>query len=107
MTRDRLLWTLDGTGAELVRRGSQAKMLITEAQQMLDSIEKRVSKVLGVRGAPDRFDERTNDERDPVKLLITLACIGTELAGKLERFDIGDAHSIKCAGGGRHSRPAA
>ena len=81
--------TLEGRGAELGRRGSDAKVLITRVQEMLDRIEDRVSRVLGVRGAPDSFD-------DPkaLELLITLASIGTELGTFLAPLDIGAARSI-------------
>jgi hypothetical protein len=82
--------TLDGRGAELVRvDGSDAKVLIAGVQQMLDRIDERVSRVLGVRGAPDSFD----DSR-ALELLITLAGIGTELERFLAPLDIGDEPSI-------------
>jgi hypothetical protein len=81
--------TLEGRGAELGRCGSDAKVLIAGVQQMLDRIEDRVSRVLGVRGAPDSFD----DSR-ALGLLITLAGIGTELDTFLAPLEIGDARSI-------------
>jgi hypothetical protein len=64
-------------------------VLITDVQEMLDKIEDRVSRVLGVPGAPDSLD-------DPrvLELLITLAGIGTELDTFLEPLAIGDARSI-------------
>ena len=81
--------TLQGRGAELERRGSDAKVLIAGVQQMLDRIEDRVSRVLGVLGAPDSFD-------DPkaLELLITLAGIGTELATFLAPLDLSDARTV-------------
>ena len=82
--------TLDGRGAELKRfNGSTAKVLITEVQEMLDTIEDRISRVLGVPGAPDSF----NDER-ALELLISLARIGVELGTSLTPLDLGDARSI-------------
>jgi hypothetical protein len=82
--------TLDGCGAELVRvRGSDAKVLITDVQEKLDDIEDRISRVLGVPGAPDSF----NDQR-ALELLITLANIGVELGTSLAPLDLGDARSI-------------
>jgi hypothetical protein len=81
--------TLEGRGADLGRRGSDATVLIAGVQQMLDRIEDRVSRVLGVPGAPDSLD-------DPraLELLITLAGIGTELDTMLAPLDLGDARSI-------------
>ena len=82
--------SLDGTGAELKYvRGGDGQVLITDVQEMLDKIEDRVSRVLGVPGAPDSLD-------DPrvLELLITLAGIGTELDTFLEPLAIGDARSI-------------
>jgi hypothetical protein len=82
--------TLDGTGAELQHwRSTGGKVLITDVQAMLDKIEDRISRVLGVRGAPDSFD----DER-ALELLISLANIGVELGTSLAPLDLGDARSI-------------
>ena len=81
--------TLEGRGADLVRQSTDAKVLIAGVQQMLDRVEDRVSRVLGIPGAPDSFD----DSR-AVELLITLAGIGTELDTFLAPLDIGDARSI-------------
>jgi hypothetical protein len=82
--------TLDGSGAELKRvHGSDAKVLITDVQAILDDIEDRISRVLGVRGAPDSF----NDER-ALELLISLANRGVELGTSLAPLDLGDARSI-------------
>ncbi|MEX1133736.1 MAG: hypothetical protein WED83_02705, partial [Acidimicrobiia bacterium] len=82
--------TLDGRGAELRRTsGSNAKVLITGVQEMLDRIEDRVSRVLGVTGAPDSFDDPEARE-----LLVALARIGTELGRLLAPLGIGDARTI-------------
>ena len=78
--------TLDGTGAELRHlHGSDARVLITDVQSMLDTIEDQVSRVIGVPGAPDSFD-------DPraLQLLITVAGIGAELATFLDPLHIGE-----------------
>ncbi len=82
--------SLNGTGAELKYfSGSDAQVLITDVQAMLDQIEDRVSRVLGVPDAPDALD-------DPrvLELLITLAGIGHELSNSLAPLAIGDARSI-------------
>jgi hypothetical protein len=82
--------TLDGTGAELQHwRSTGAKVLITDVQAMLDKIEDRISRVLGVRGAPDSFDDPKAHD-----LLITLANIGVELGTSLAPLDLGNARSI-------------
>jgi hypothetical protein len=82
--------TLVGTGAVLRHHsGSDAEVLITDVQEMLDKIEDRVSRVLGVPGAPDSFD-------DPraLGLLITLANIGAELDTMLAPLELGDKYRI-------------
>ena len=65
-------------------------------------IEDRVSRVLGMPGAPDSFD----DSR-AVELLITLARIGTELDTFLAPLDLGDARQHQRHHQPRHPRPAA
>jgi len=80
---------LDGRGAELRRSGSDAKVLITDVHGMLDRIEERVSRVLGVPGAPDSL----NDPR-ALALLIILAGLGAELNTLMAPLNIGDARSI-------------
>lgn len=82
--------TLDGRGAELQRvSDSRATVLISDVQAMLDRIEDRVSRVLGVTGAPDSFDDSRAGE-----LLVTLARIGTELGRLLAPLGIGPARTI-------------
>jgi hypothetical protein len=67
--------TLDGRGAELRHlRGGDARILITDVDDMLRRIEDLVSRVLGVEGAPDSFaDPRAVD------LIVELARLGSEL----------------------------
>jgi hypothetical protein len=82
--------TLDGRGAELKRlHGSDAKVLITDVQEMLNDIEDRISRVLGVPGAPDSF----NDEK-ALELLISLARRGVDLGTLLAPLDLSDVRSI-------------
>jgi hypothetical protein len=82
--------TLDGRGAELrPLRGGEAKVLITEVDDMLRRIEDQVSRVLGVEGAPDSFaDQRAVD------LLISLARLGSELHTLLAPLDLEGATRI-------------
>ena len=79
--------TLDGTGADLENCDTDAKLDLGDVQEMLDRIEERVSRVLGVPGAPDSFDDK--DDTRAFELLITLARIGTELGTLLRPLEIG------------------
>lgn len=81
--------TLDGRGAELHRRGDDAVVLLDQVQKLLDTIEDRVSRVLGVPGAPTSFDDRR-----ALELVIALAGMGAALGSHLEPLRIGDASSI-------------
>jgi hypothetical protein len=82
--------TLDGRGAELSHlRGGDARILITDVDDMLRRIEDRVSRVLGVEGAPDSF----TDAR-AVELLVDLARLGSELHTLLAPLDLDDAMRI-------------
>ena len=82
--------TLDGRGAELRHlRGGDARILITDVDDMLRRIEDRVSRVLGVEGAPDSF----TDAR-AVELLVDLARLGSELHTLLAPLDLDDAMRI-------------
>lgn len=81
---------LDGRGADLRRvDGKGYPVFISNAQGMLDLIDQRVSKVLGVTGAPDSFD----DSR-ALELLIDLARIGSDLSTFLDPLELGNAKSI-------------
>lgn len=64
-------------------------MLITDVQKMLDTIEQRVSMVLGNPGAPESFDDKR-----ALDLLIQLARLGSELATLLESLHLEEAKSI-------------
>jgi hypothetical protein len=82
--------TLDGRGAQLADlQAVGGTVLITEVQRMLDAIEDRVSRVLGVTGAPDSFD-------DPraLGLLVTLARLGSELKTILDPLRLAHAKRI-------------
>jgi hypothetical protein len=82
--------TLDGRGAELRHlRGGDARILITDVDDMLRRIEDRVSRVLGVEGAPDSF----TDGR-AVELLIDLARLGAELHTLLAPLELDEARRI-------------
>jgi hypothetical protein len=82
--------TLDGRGAELRHlRGGDARILITDVDDMLRRIEDQVSRVLGVEGAPESFaDQRAVD------LLVDLARLGSELHTLLAPLDLDDAARI-------------
>jgi hypothetical protein len=81
---------LDGRRSDLERLGGHGgTVTISDVQDKLDAIEDRVSRVLGVTGAPESFD----DER-ALALLISLARLGSELATLLEPLRLGDASSI-------------
>ncbi|MFC0682800.1 CHAT domain-containing protein [Lysobacter korlensis] len=88
--------TLNGRGAELRRLDGQEGgiVLITDVQRMLDKIEERVSKVLGVPGAPDSFEDSK-----AFTLLVDLARLGSELARLLEPLNLDDAKSINVSVG--------
>ncbi|MGE0877449.1 MAG: hypothetical protein AB7L13_05910 [Acidimicrobiia bacterium] len=82
--------TLDGRGAELTRvDDNDATVLITGVQAILDKIEDRVSRVLGVPDAPSTLDDKRS-----IDLLITLARIGVELATFLSPLALDGAKSI-------------
>ncbi|HEX5860026.1 MAG TPA: hypothetical protein VFY91_18100 [Microbacterium sp.] len=81
---------LDGRRSDLVHLGGHGgAVTISDVQDKLDAIEDRVSRVLGVTGAPDSFE----DER-AVTLLISLARLGSELTTLLEPLHLGNASSI-------------
>ena len=82
--------TLDGRGADLRHKnGRHGTVLITDAQDMLDTIEERVSQVLGVPGAPDTFDHP-----DALRLLIDLARTGSRFATFLAPLRLDKSKSI-------------
>jgi hypothetical protein len=64
-------------------------VLLDQVQKLLDTIEDRVSRVLGVPGAPTSFDDRR-----VLELVIALAGMGVALGSHLEPLRIGDASSI-------------
>lgn len=81
---------LNGRGAELRRcDNAYGSVLITDTQAKLDLIEERVSKVLGVTGAPDSFDDPS-----ALALLVELARIGSDLARTVAPLHLGTATRI-------------
>ena len=81
---------LDGRRSDLVHLGGRGgTVTISDVQDKLDAIEDRVSRVLGVTGAPDSFE----DER-ALTLLISLARLGSELTTLLEPLHLENASSI-------------
>ncbi|HYH62731.1 MAG TPA: CHAT domain-containing protein, partial [Solirubrobacterales bacterium] len=81
---------LDGRRSDLVHLGGHGgSVTISDVQDKLDAIEDRVSRVLGVTGAPDSFE----DER-ALALLISLARLGSELTTLLEPLRLENAPSI-------------
>ena len=82
--------SLDGTGAQLTRKVDSTKgVLLTQVQDILDSIEEIISRVT----ADDRASQ-TLDDPESLKLLITLARIGVQLQRKLRPLALDDAPSI-------------
>lgn len=82
--------TLDGRDGDLRRvDGEHGVVYIRNAQEILNSIDQRISKVLGVTGAPDSFD----DSR-ALELLIDLARLGSRLRKLLDQLKLGNAKSI-------------
>jgi hypothetical protein len=82
--------SLDGRKADLAHTdGRGGTVTIADVQQKLNAIEDRVSKVLGVPGAPDSFDDARAFE-----LLVTLARIGTQLRLLLGPLELDDSSSI-------------
>ncbi|MGI5132100.1 hypothetical protein ACQEVB_35220 [Pseudonocardia sp. CA-107938] len=87
--------TLDGRGTELRRHGVDAVVPLDQVHAMLDTIDDRVSRVLGVTGAPDVFvDPAGRRDAGVRELVIALAAMGAALVDHLAPLRIGDAGSI-------------